>query len=163
MRQARLRAGALLAATAVGGCVYGFFVRPRISRWGATDEEVEKRLPGRRARMSDGLPTDLDSGGDHRRAAPRGLAVARQMGSGRADFYTHDWVERLLFVTYGEGHSAIRIHPEWQQLGGGDRRALHRPRDVTDVSDGCSFRTSTGDPDDLRLRSVSATRLLVGK
>jgi hypothetical protein len=44
-----------------------------------------------------------------------------QMGCGRAGFYTHEWVERLLFVTYAEGHSATRIHPEWQELHAGDR------------------------------------------
>lgn len=44
------------------------------------------------------------------------------MGIGRAGFYTHDWVERLLFhARYVEGrHSATRIHPELQQLGVGD-------------------------------------------
>jgi hypothetical protein len=44
-----------------------------------------------------------------------------QMGSGRAGFYTHEWVERLLFITYADGHSATRIHPEWQELHVGDR------------------------------------------
>ena len=43
------------------------------------------------------------------------------MGSGRAGFYTHEWVERLLFITYADGHSATRIHPEWQGLEVGDR------------------------------------------
>jgi hypothetical protein len=44
-----------------------------------------------------------------------------QMGSGRAGFYTHEWVERLLFITYADGHSATRIHPEWQDLHVGDK------------------------------------------
>ncbi len=44
-----------------------------------------------------------------------------QMGSGRAGFYTHEWVERLLFITYADGHSAVRIHPEWQDLHVGDK------------------------------------------
>jgi hypothetical protein len=43
------------------------------------------------------------------------------MGSGRAGFYTHEWVERLLFITYADGHSATRIHPEWQELHVGDK------------------------------------------
>jgi hypothetical protein len=61
------------------------------------------------------------------------------MGSGRAGFNTHEWVERLLFITYAEGHSATRIHPEWQDLQVGDKVpysrfntvdviALNRPR-----------------------------------
>ena len=37
---------ALASATAVGGAVYGLLVRPRISRWGATDDEVRRALPG---------------------------------------------------------------------------------------------------------------------
>jgi hypothetical protein len=27
----------------------------------------------------------------------------------------------LLFITYGDGHSATRIHPEWQELHVGDK------------------------------------------
>jgi hypothetical protein len=35
------------------------------------------------------------------------------MGIGRAGFYTHEWVERLLGIGhYVEGYSATRIHPE---------------------------------------------------
>jgi hypothetical protein len=47
--------------------------------------------------------------------------VARPDGLGRAGFYTHEWVERLLFITYADGHSATRIHPEWQELHVGDK------------------------------------------
>jgi hypothetical protein len=45
------------------------------------------------------------------------------MGIERAVFYTHDWVERLLFhARYTEGnHSATRIHPELLDLKVGDR------------------------------------------
>ncbi|HEY3035376.1 MAG TPA: hypothetical protein VGJ54_12080 [Streptosporangiaceae bacterium] len=44
------------------------------------------------------------------------------MGIGRAGFYTHDWVERLMFgARYVEGkHSATRIHPEIPPLQAGD-------------------------------------------
>ena len=42
-----------------------------------------------------------------------------QMGMGRAGFYTHEWVERPL-GGYAEGHSATRIHPEFQDLKVGD-------------------------------------------
>jgi hypothetical protein len=37
---------ALGSATAVGAAVYGLIVRPAISRWGATDEQVRRSLPG---------------------------------------------------------------------------------------------------------------------
>ena len=112
-----------MLATAYGlsGAGYAAVVRPRISRWGATDEEVAKDLPG------DELPAPY---GD-RRISTRAITIDAapdevwpwlvQMGSGRAGFYTHEWIERLLFITYADGHSADRIHPEWQSLRVGDR------------------------------------------
>jgi hypothetical protein len=111
---------ALASAGAVGS-VYAFLVRPRIRRWGATAEEVAKALPG------DELPALY---GD-RRVSTRAITIDAppaevwpwlvQMGSGRAGFYTHEWVERLLFITYADGHTSTRIHPEWQELRVGDR------------------------------------------
>jgi hypothetical protein len=92
-----------------------------MSRWGATQAEVDAVLPG------DELPNPM---GD-RPVSTRAITIDAppeavwpwlvQMGSGRAGFYTHEWVERLLLITYGEGHSAARIHPEWQALAVGDR------------------------------------------
>jgi hypothetical protein len=112
---------ALVAAYGVSGVVFEAAVRPRIRRWGATDEEAAKLLPG------DELPADY---GD-RWVSTRAITVdvppeavwpwLVQMGSGRAGFYTHEWVERLLFITYADGHSSTRIHPEWQKLARGDR------------------------------------------
>jgi len=121
MSRLRSALAAVCTAYALSGVVYGAFVRQKISRWGATDEEVTKNLPG------DELPSRF---GD-RRISTRAITIDAppeevwpwlvQMGSGRAGFYTHEWVERLLFVTYGDGHSATRIHPEWQELRVGDR------------------------------------------
>jgi hypothetical protein len=109
------------SAYGVSAAMYATFIRPRISRWGATDTEVSKTLPG------DELPAMY---GD-RRVSTRAITIDAppdevwpwlvQMGSGRAGFYTHEWVERLLFITYADGHSATRIHPEWQELRVGDR------------------------------------------
>lgn len=99
---------------------YAAFVRPRISRWGATDEEVGATLPG------DELPSPYGN----RRVSTRAITVDAspaevwpwlvQMGSGRAGFYTHEWVECLLLITYADGHSSTRLHPEWQELRVGD-------------------------------------------
>jgi hypothetical protein len=96
-------------------------IRPRISRWGATDREVRRALPG----------DELESPYGYRPISTRAITIDAppeevwpwlvQMGSGRAGFYTHEWVERLLFITYADGHSASRIHPEWQELHVGDR------------------------------------------
>ena len=112
---------ALASAAAVGGAAYGLIVRPRISRWGATDEEVGRALPG----------DELTSPYGYRPISTRAITIDAppeevwpwlvQLGSGRAGFYTHEWVERLLFITYADGHSATRIHPEWQELHVGDR------------------------------------------
>ena len=119
----RWRAALVGLGTAYGvsGLVYAGLVRQRISRWGATDEEVTKDLPG------DELPALY---GD-RRVSTRAITIDAprdevwpwlvQMGSGRAGFYTHEWLERLLFITYADGHSATRIHPEWQAVKVGDR------------------------------------------
>jgi hypothetical protein len=104
-----------------GGLVYAILVRPRIRRRGATDGEVAKALPG------DELPSPTG----YQPVSTRAITIDAppdevwpwlvQMGSGRAGFYTHEWVERLVFITYGEGRSATRIHPEWQELRVGDR------------------------------------------
>ena len=95
----------LASATAVGGAYDGLIVRPRISCWGATDEEVRRSLPG------DELPSPYG----YRPISTRAVTIDAppeevwpwlvQMGSGRAGFYTHEWVERLLFITYAEGRS----------------------------------------------------------
>jgi hypothetical protein len=120
MRRASVHDGVWAVAAAVG-CAYWLWVRRRVNRWGATDEEVTKRLPG----------DELESPMGYRPTSTRAITIDAppeevwpwivQMGSGRAGFYSHDWVERLLFVTYGEGRSATRIHPEWQELRVGDR------------------------------------------
>jgi hypothetical protein len=118
----RLRAALIACAAAYGvsGVVYAVTVRQRTRRWGATEEEATKTLPG------DELPAPYGA----RRVSTRAITVDAppgevwpwlvQMGSGRAGFYTHEWIERLLFITYADGHSATRIHPEWQDLAVGD-------------------------------------------
>ena len=121
MRRWRSAVVGLGTAYGLSALLYDALVRPRISRWGATDEEVAKDLPG------DELPATY---GD-RRVSTRAITIDGppddvwpwivQMGSSRAGFYTHEWVERLLFITYADGHSATRIHPEWQDLEVGDR------------------------------------------
>lgn len=117
MRRIPLRHLALI----VGSAAYGLWYRPRMSRWGATDAEVGKTLPG----------DEFESRMGYRQISTRAITIDAppaavwpwvvQMGSGRAGFYTHEWVERLLFITYADGHSSTRIHPEWQELRVGDR------------------------------------------
>ena len=111
----------LASAASMSGSVYAILVRPRISRWGATETEARMVLPG----------DQLESQPGRRAVSTRAITIDAppevvwpwlvQMGSGRAGFYTHEWVERLLFITYADGHSAVRIHPEWQDLHVGDK------------------------------------------
>jgi len=93
--------------------VYALLVRPRLFRWGVTDEEVRGPYPG----------ADLIPGGT--RSATNAITIDAppakvwpwlvQMGYGRAGWYSWDHLDNL-------GHSsADRIHPEWQAISLGDR------------------------------------------
>ncbi|MGZ4431061.1 MAG: hypothetical protein ACXVYV_05375, partial [Gaiellales bacterium] len=105
------RLGPALAAVAA----YAVAVRPRLVRWGATDEEVRRPFPG----------AGLIPGGE--RSATMAFTIEAepsrlwpwlvQMGADRAGWYRWDRLDNW-------GHpSANRIHPEWQQISVGDRMA----------------------------------------
>lgn len=109
-------------ATVTAGVVLAYLTwRPRMLRWGATMQEASERLPG-----DDLEPAPLTQ-------STRAITIEAppervwpwivQMGSERAGFYTHEWVERPLGIRYVDGHSATRIHPELQDLKVGDRFA----------------------------------------
>ena len=108
----RHRFGALLAFSAG---VYTFAVRPRMLRWGASDEEVRQPYPG----------ADLIPGGQ--RGATMAVTIDAppsrvwpwlvQMGCDRAGWYSWDRLDDSGVP------SAERIHPEWQELAVGDRLA----------------------------------------
>jgi hypothetical protein len=109
-------AGGALAAEVVAYLLW----RPRMLRWGATGGEASEPLPGDdrtpHPRVQSTRAVTIDA------PPERVWPWLMQMGIGRAGFYTHDWVERLIFhAKYVEGkHSAIRIHPEIPplQVGG---------------------------------------------
>jgi len=134
MTKLREALAVLAAAAGVSGLVHAVLVRPRINRWGATPAETHTVLPG----------DQLVSQSRHRAVSIRAITIDAppeevwpwlvQMGSGRAGFYTHEWVERLLFMTYGDGHSATRIHPEWQDLHVGDKVPYSRFNSVDVVA-----------------------------
>ncbi len=100
------RRGCLAAA------VYGFCVRPRLVRWGASDEEVARPYPG----------AELVPGGE--RAATMAVTIdappARvwpwlvQMGWDRGGWYSWDRLDNA------GRPSAREVHPEWQSLALGD-------------------------------------------
>jgi hypothetical protein len=108
-------AAGLMAAGVAAGAAYVFVFRPWNQRWGATDEEVYRLMPG-----DDELRSP-------RIAATRAVTIhARpeeiwpwlvQIGTGRAGWYSYDWIERLLGLKV---KSAQEIMPEYQHLKAGD-------------------------------------------
>jgi hypothetical protein len=97
----------------VGG--YAARVRPRLLRWGATDEEVRRPFKG----------AELIPGGE--RSATMAVTIDAppsrvwpwlvQMGVDRAGWYSWDRLDNWGL------RSAERIHPEWQKIALGDRLA----------------------------------------
>jgi len=86
-------------------------LRTRQRRWGATDDEVNRTLPG------DDLisPADLTATRAitiHTTAAQVWPWIA-QLGQGRGGFYSYDFLENLVGCDI---HSADRIVPEWQRI-----------------------------------------------
>jgi proline iminopeptidase len=100
-----------LLAVSVGA--YGIVARPRLLRWGATDEELLAPFPG-----ADLIP-------DGKRHATMAITVDApvsrvwpwlvQMGCDRAGWYSWDHLDN------GGVASAKQIHPEWQDVSVGDR------------------------------------------
>lgn len=92
---------------------YAAVIRPRLLRWGATDEELKSVYPG----------AGLIAGG--KRAPTLAITIDAppsavwrwlvQMGYDRAGYYSWDLLDNL------GRHSADRIHPEWQSLAIGSR------------------------------------------
>jgi hypothetical protein len=99
---------------------YLFVIRPWYLRWGATDAELERAMPG----------DDIveDSKGMTKRAVTNAVTIrARpihiwpwlvQMGRGRGGLYSYDWIDRLLGVL--DHDSAWEVLPQHQHLEAGD-------------------------------------------
>lgn len=104
---------AALGALAVLAAGYALVVRPRLLRWGATDDEVARPFPGAGivpgGRRSATMAVTLD-------APPAAVwPWLVQMGLDRAGWYSWDRLDN-----FGRA-SAWEIHPEWQDLAVGDR------------------------------------------
>lgn len=105
--------GAAAAALGFSLAVYALVVRPRMLRFGATDDEVEGPFPG----------AELVPGG--RRGGTMAVTInappsavwpwLAQMGCDRAGWYSWDRLDN------GGIPSAERVHPEWQPVEVGDR------------------------------------------
>ena len=102
----------------IAAVVYGSWVRRRLVRWGATNEEVDGPYPG----------AELVREG--RRSATMAVTIAAppdqvwpwlvQMGSGRGGWYSWDRLDN------GGRPSAREVHPEWQDLAVGHRLKFWR-------------------------------------
>jgi len=91
--------------------VYAFAVRPRLLRWGATDEEIISPYPGAEiipgGQRNGTMAVTID-------APPSAVwPWLAQMGVDRALWYTWDY-----WRPWGL-RSADRIHPEWQSIAVG--------------------------------------------
>jgi len=121
MMRNRLTKIAIGAAWGAGTGViaYPLFFRRRCLTWGATAEEVSRKLPGDELLPEAGLVSTRAVTIDAPPSAVWPWLV--QMGSGRGGAYTYDWIENLLGLNM---HSARQILPQFQDLKVGDELPL---------------------------------------
>lgn len=110
-----------LARLGVGlTAAYLLAIRPWLRRWGSTDDEVERPLPG------DALVPDpaIDSTWSVTIEAPAGdvWPWLAQIGQDRGGFYSYAWLENLAGC---ELRNAERVRPEWQRRDIGELVPLH--------------------------------------
>ncbi len=123
MRRRTVGTIAGLVVPVVGFLGYRRAGRAVVETWGATDDELQRRLPGDElvaepaAQVTRAITID---------APPeRVWPWVVQLGADRGGFYSYDWLENL----FGLGiHSAERIVPAWQDLHVGDLVAANRKR-----------------------------------
>ena len=116
-----MRSRYAIGVTAIGGAAaaYILLARPRLIRWGATDQEFDELLPG------DELVPNADLTATRaitiRASADQVWPWLAQLGQGRGGFYSYDFLENLVGADI---HSADRIVPELQDLEVGDEILL---------------------------------------
>lgn len=106
---------------AAGLAFYALVIRPRILRWGATDQEVARPLPG--DELIPAPKMNITQAVTIRAPAREIWPWLVQIGYKRAGWYSHDRIHRLLRVAGSvddERGSAERIIPELQNLQVGD-------------------------------------------
>jgi len=110
------RAGLLLAVPVAAAAGWTAVVRPWLRRWGATDEEIARPMPGDELIPK---PRYRTTRAITIRARPDEIwPWLAQLGSGRGGLYSIDVLDQLLGVI--EAPSAERVLPEWQDLRPGD-------------------------------------------
>jgi len=112
--RARIVAGLTLTA-GTAAAAYPLLFRRWCLTWGATAEEITRKLPGDDLLPAAGLVSTRAVTID---APPEAIwPWLAQMGSGRGGAYTYDWIENLLGL---QMHSAQAILPQFQDLKAGD-------------------------------------------
>lgn len=167
---------AAIASTVLANPLLRAFYR----RWGATEHEAHKPLPG-----DELIPNPRM---EYTRAISIKAPPERvwpwliQIGYGRAGWYSYDVLEDMVGAgAFVDGDSAERVVPELQTLAYGDPVALHEdlafrvhtiepPRELilSDMRDGggedfvhCSWAFVLEDPDDSEPEFAGGTRLLI--
>src|SRR5215207_5380308 len=99
---------------------YALVVRPWHLRWGATEEEIGKPLPGDELAPNPAIEST--------RSITVNAPVEEvwpwlaQIGQDRGGFYSYEWLENLAGCRMRNANS---IHPEWQHREVGERVFLH--------------------------------------
>jgi hypothetical protein len=159
-----------IGATWVAGTgviAYPLFFRRQCLTWGATAEEVSRKLPGDELLPEAGLVSTRAVTIDAPASAIWPWLV--QMGSGRGGAYTYDWIENLLGLNM---HSARQILPQFQDLKVGDELPLGPGRplmrvEICDPEQTLAIRIADGNwvwifalvAEDGRTRLISRNRI----
>jgi len=110
----------IAGAVAIGIALLTPFLRSRRVRWGATDAEVNRSLPG------DQLVPNPKGGYTHaitiRTPHQQVWPWVAQIGQGRGGFYSYDFLENLVGCNI---HSVDRIVPEFQHNEASEGLRLH--------------------------------------
>jgi len=105
----------VIALSAMGLGAYFLLFRPWQRRWGATDEEVKRTLPGDEiVPEADAVETRVVTV----KASPATIwPWLVQIGQGRAGYYSYEQLENLFGLKMKNAES---INPDWQHLQVGD-------------------------------------------
>lgn len=118
-----LALSALTVVVTVLGSIYWFVVRRWFLRWGATDDELARDLPGDELVPGPAVDSTQVVTID---APPETVwPWLVQIGQGRGGFYSYDWLEQLVGANI---HNVNQILPEYQSLKEDDE-VLLAPKD----------------------------------
>jgi hypothetical protein len=107
--------GVLSILATSGGAIYWKWIRPKHQRWGATDEEVSRTLPG--DELLPKAPINVTHAITIKATPAEIWPWLVQLGQGRGGFYSYDWIENAMGLDI---HTTAHILPEHQDLKVGD-------------------------------------------